>query len=76
MEMTGELTAPEQANWTGSSPDYAVNTEWYWHLNLLQKANHVNFTVTDLDLDPAAGDVLIIGGGEDASERICMIWLK
>ena len=59
------MSAPEQAQWPDSNADYAVNTERYWHLNLVDAASHINFTVTNLDLDPAAGDVLIIGSGED-----------
>ncbi|XP_043227818.1 uncharacterized protein LOC122384470 [Amphibalanus amphitrite] len=70
-KMSGTIEAPDQANWTGGA-DYAVNTEHLWHLNLLETASSINFTVQNLDLDAGAGDLLIIGAGDGpyASEPV------
>ena len=62
--MSGTLEAPDQVAWTGAADDYAVNSELSWHLDLLDTASHINFTVSTLSLDSEAGDLLIIGAGE------------
>ncbi|XP_037091074.1 uncharacterized protein LOC119111365 [Pollicipes pollicipes] len=58
--LSGVLEAPEQANWT-HLPDYALNTEILWTLDI--HAYHINITVEQLDLEPTANDFIICGYG-------------
>lgn len=59
-QLEGRFSAPEQTNATGQ-PDYALNTEILWNLDLY--AYKINFTIEQLDLDAYAGDLLLIGYG-------------